>query len=559
MLSLAVIVALYLICYGLLHPGYAINDDLKMISMVAGYPGLSPTPFLVFSNVLWGFILMPLYALRVALNWEMILFSTINLISLWTLLYILFSAPSDRTSRVLGTALLLANGLYFSLNLTFSSTAALASFAGFTAILAGTSRGTVHHRALAVGGVALIVCGSLIRIQMLLLVLPPILTAAAFLYRAFVPRQLVVAIGCAALLVFTGYAFDRLYVRAHPDWNTYYFYNKIAQMVQDSHRLENMHLEIRRIGWSGNDQELFARYFFPDAGVYSIDRLQFLVGRVSGIGQNPLYSAQAFLDRVATLQALPFLLACAAIWLWEFSPGRPSYARVAIPLVIGASLAENLALVWIYKNPNYVLFSLLATASILVILLPGWPSIGNAGTGQPRMTTRRRVAVAFGAGLLAILAVVGSVAQAAITSSENARKQTEYAMVLSDLGSLQREGRIKPNAVIVSPAHGIPWDWSNPLLLDLPGIPYLDTGWSTFSPPYDEALKKFDLDPLPESLYKNDHAYLITESIFKGFLARYYQEHDSITVRFETLYVLPNPYHYEGYEDVELYRVIAAP
>ena len=42
---------LFLICLGLLHPRYAINDDLKIIAILAGYPAGNPAPFPVFSKV----------------------------------------------------------------------------------------------------------------------------------------------------------------------------------------------------------------------------------------------------------------------------------------------------------------------------------------------------------------------------------------------------------------------------------------------------------------------------------------------------------------------------
>jgi hypothetical protein len=157
------------------------------------------------------------------------------------------------------------------------------------------------------------------------------------------------------------------------------------------------------------------------------------------------------------------------------------------------------------------------------------------------------------------LALGSGVRQSLLASTDHLRKQIGYAGIKEDIRQLQQSGRLAPDAVIISPAHGIPWDWSNPLLVDFPSIPYLDTGWSTFSPAYEEALRKFEIGSLPQSLYENDNLYLITESIFKVFLSRYYQEHLNTAVTFETLYKLPNPYHYEGYEDVELYKVLKQP
>ena len=47
-------------------------------------------------------------------------------------------------------------------------------------------------------------------------------------------------------------------------------------------------------------------------------------------------------------------------------------------------------------------------------------------------------------------------------------RQTAYQNELSDLKTLQAQGRIQNSALIVSPAMGIPLVWSNPMFLDLP-------------------------------------------------------------------------------------------
>ncbi len=389
--SLLITLGFYVVFYGLLHPGYAILDDLKIISIAVGYPGVQPAPFLIFSNVLLGLVLAPLYTLGTALNWEIILFSIISLLSLWVLLYLLLSSAAARTHKAFGALLLLACASYYALNITLSTAAALASFAGLSAVLTGAMVSTRRRTGLALAGIVLILCGSLVRIQMLYLTLPLVLASVPFLYRLVRLRTLSLVLASATALVFGGYAFDQLYVRAHPDWNTYYFYNKIAQMVQDSHRLENLHLEIRRIGWSANDQELFARSFFPDAGLYSVDRLRYLADHVSGIGQNPLYSAQSLVTRVASVWTAPFLLVCLATWLWAFAAGASAGTKAAIPFILFVSLGEGFGLIWIYKDPEYVLLASLANTAILSILILAWNTTQgtNFSTLKPRRRFRR--------------------------------------------------------------------------------------------------------------------------------------------------------------------------
>jgi hypothetical protein len=391
---------------------------------------------------------------------------------------------------------------------------------------------------------------------MIVLVMPLVVVSGVFILRALEARTLAASLGIAALLVAAGLAFDRLYVHADPNWNTYYYYNSVAQKLQDSHRLENMKLEIRRVSWSDNDQELFARYFFPDAGVYSIDRIHYLVAHVAGIGTNALYSAQSFLSRVSSLGAAPYVFICLGVLLWALIGKYPTSVRIATALTAGTALAENAALVWIYKNPDYVMLSLLASAAVLCILLVATAASTDRFTvGAP--APAKAGALASGAVLLAALIAIG--VQTVLVSRVHARKQRIYGQVLRDLDSLQASSRLPADAVIISPAHGLPWDWSNPLVLDLPQVPYVDTGWNTFSPYYDEALARYGSAPLLDALHTQSNAYLMTESIFQPFLKRYYQEHEGIQVTFRDVYSLPNPDNYEGYEGVVLYKVEKAP
>ena len=91
--ALLVTTVFFALVLGILHPGYAINDDIKIIAIAAGYPGVQPSPFLIFSNVLLGFLLVALYKIPSSVNWEIILFLVVDGISLYTLLNFIASSP----------------------------------------------------------------------------------------------------------------------------------------------------------------------------------------------------------------------------------------------------------------------------------------------------------------------------------------------------------------------------------------------------------------------------------------------------------------------------------
>lgn len=551
-LSALVTAAFFALCLGILHPGYAINDDIKIIAIAAGYPGVQPSPFLIFSNVLLGFLLVALYSLPSAVNWEIALFLVVDAISLCTLLYFIFSSTGSRALRGLGALLLLACAAYYPLRITFTSAAGLACVVGLTAILTGAFRGR-ESRVIMGLGVGLTFFGSLIRLEMLAIGVPLALTYALMLRKSINGRAASVALMSAAMLVLTGYGVDRLYVRAHADWQAFYAYTKAAQSIQDSHRLENLHTEIRRIGWSKNDQEVFARYFYPDAETFSLEKLQYLAARVPGTSQNLGYVMEAFAQRLLARRAVLALLVCLAALMLTLENRASLSAAWIVPFFAATALGINLVLMGIYKSPDYVLFSTLGNAAMLSLTIP-FVLTDTAPDATKAGGWRRSALVA--ALVVASSAIVMGIWQALNESGENRANESAYVQILSEVARLRRDGSMAKDAIVVSASHGIPWHWANPLWIQFPGFVYLDTGWTTFSPYYQEILRTYELEPLPESITSSNRLYWASKPVFQVFLARYLEEHEGRDVRFQTVYRLPDVNQPEGERGIELYRLV---
>ena len=167
-LCTAVFFALYLSVFRL---GYLVNDDITMISLVSGYLGGKPVPFMVYSNVIWGFLLIPLYTIHSNLNWEIWLFILVNFLSVWALVYVALSRPLHIAYKLAGVLAILACDGFFLINITFTVIATFAALAGSCLILmAAYSLIPLKRHWLVCGGL-LILIGSLIRIESILLVL----------------------------------------------------------------------------------------------------------------------------------------------------------------------------------------------------------------------------------------------------------------------------------------------------------------------------------------------------------------------------------------------------
>ncbi|HEY9152423.1 MAG TPA: hypothetical protein VIN60_06010 [Anaerolineales bacterium] len=109
--------ALYLLVFRL---SYLVDDDITMISLVSGYWGGKPVPFMVYSNAIWGFLLMPLYAIHSNINWEIWLFLAINFLSVLALIYITLSRPFHFIYRIAAVLAILTCDGFFLVNIAYT-------------------------------------------------------------------------------------------------------------------------------------------------------------------------------------------------------------------------------------------------------------------------------------------------------------------------------------------------------------------------------------------------------------------------------------------------------
>lgn len=530
-----------------------INDDIGIIMLASGYLGGKPAPFLIYSNVVLGWILNLLYALPVGLNWEIILFIALNFLCVWALIYLVLSRPIKNLPKLTGVLAVLFCDSYFLINLTFTTIAAFTGISGFALILMTAQKKSPVHKRLLAAGITLIWAGGLIRLEAVLLVFLILLPALVFCFRSFDLKRLIIALSVGGCLAGGFYAFDRAYVRSVPDWNAFDIYNQTRSMLQDTPRWNKMEAKTGDIGWSANDLKLFLAWFFPDEKTYSLANLQYLVEHVPGRQGSLRAPVVSFLRSLTHLEALPYVLMIAFIWLAILF--YPALRRAAIPFafVLASLVGINIYLAWAMSDPDRVLLPSMAAGVIFGLCFLDWRSNGSMELlpSSRRDVLRPIVLVATLASVM-ILVLVESIQ----TTGFNLTKQTTYRQILSDLDDLQRSGAIAPNALIISPSYGIPLEWTDPLTLSFPRIQYLDLGWLTFSPPYYEVLRQHDIASLPAGLYQKENVYLLSKPVVVKGLLQYIQEHEGVNASVETLYSLPNSRREFGYNNLQLYKVV---
>jgi hypothetical protein len=553
-LALLLTGATLFVVLGFLRPGYWINDDLKIAWLLAGYPAAGdPIPFAVHSNVLVGLLLVPLFNYAGSINWFAIFLELTNAVSAAILVYLAMSAFRQPRQRLIAGLVVLGGMALFFLEVSFTISAFLASLAGFVLVWTSTQHPTLR-RGHALAGIAMVLLGSVIRLEMLLMAtaisLPPLLFLSIRL------RRFVSILAIIGFVVFAAYALGRLYVRARPDWNTFYAYTQVREQIHDTHRLANVHGQIRRIGWTPNDQELFARWHYPDQSTYSYEHLAYLQEKVSPFSQNPGATLAAWFPQMLGGRNTPYLVVLLGILAWAASQQLDYRRQFALAGTALAAIAIDAALAIVYKNPDYVQACTVAAAALLAAPLLRPDEVRRQlprGSGDPRGPARLGLACV---GL--VLIAVGTALELGnvfSSSSTNALRREEYAQIRSDLLALADTHVLPQLALIVTPAHGLPYEWSDPFELDRPVPAFLDTGWITFSPSYRSTLEKFRIDSLPEALVSRDDVFLMTQEDLTPFMSRYYDEHYGMAVEFDPLYQMPNPSHWAGYDRIFIYRI----
>ena len=534
------------------------DDDITMIQMVSGYLGGQPVPFMVFSNVILGILLNLLYRLPTHLNWEILLFFGIHFLSAWCLLYVVVSLPLKSASKLLGMGVVLLSDSLFLLNITFTTTATFSVVSGFVAILAAAYTGSRLPRRMLVLGGLLIVAGSLLRVESFLLALLLVFPVLIMIQRFFCLKNLILSSLAAILVVAIFYVFNIFYVSSSPEWNSFYAYNDIRSQLQDTPRVHpsNVKNAYNDVGWNFNDYNLFMSWFFPDEQLFAGSRLQYLVAHIPGTEKN-IFSAvlsyfypKPFFNGI---DSFPYFLMIAAELIALAI--CPSLRKAAWPLLVLflTFLVLIFYLIWTEKVPLRVWDSFLAVMTIFGWSVLLWARLG-ADPSRPSLRTgsllRAVVPALLGAaGLLALYYAV-------MTTRLNVQRQTAYQNVLSDLRALQAQGKIQADALIVSPAMGIPLVWSNPMFLDLPSPQYIELGWLTFSPSYYTVLHEFDVPSLPAGFYQNDNVYLMIKANLIGGVIEFIADHEGVAVVPQVIYSPPNHYFDSDYNNVRLYKLI---
>lgn len=330
-------------------PRWATNDDVAMSMIAHGY-GLAAhgSPHLVFSNVLWGYLVRAIPSINGVLGYSLATMAVL-LVFGWATLYFLLRLGAGYLPGLLAVALLIAQPTLIS---QFTVNAGLLTVAAVI--------GWQVHARLGGMGSLVVACllaffGYLIRYQEFLLVLGvalPLLPWRALRER----RQMQIAFLLLSVAIASASVFDR-WSYSGPEWQHFGEFNSARIPFTDYGAGE--HLKQRpeimtRHGYSQNDINLIVSYFFVDPQIADPKSLNAMLAELGplpkqeGSVQSGFVAIKALFGPVLLPLLLSALLLLVLMPRWSVAiawmlclaalfamgiMGRPGIVRVYVPLM----------------------------------------------------------------------------------------------------------------------------------------------------------------------------------------------------------------------------------
>ena len=527
-LTLAPVAVAILVAQFCFTPLFQTNDDVGMQLLAQGV-GMSGerTPYILFSNILLGRLLVALYGMA-DWPWYRLLGLSVQAVSGVTLVAALRPVGSQRRGWLWIGAYFAVFGLSFLIRPQFTIVAAEAQIAAVLCLQAAWRRGRIGA-----GSAALVVlltaAAAAIRLQSSLLIVTLFAPQIAFeaIGRCFAasPKQAVRACVTAfaplAVAVVAGFGltannaaeYDR-----HPGWREFLEFNRLRAEFNDFERVAynpQTAAIFDEVGWSENDVRMFRTWFFTDRQLFSLEKLRTLVARASVSRPRP--DAHAFvafgrelLRDPATRTMLALLVATAL----AIPAGQWHRLRWLLSAAVGLSVVGYLVYE-LNRAPPRVYQPLLAFLVCEAIFL--------SSGAQPASKSRGH---AFRCLLTAVCCFAVAWSWCGWMRFE-LRESRQAAQVSRRFVEVAHELSQPPRRLYVTWGAAFPYELVPPLdpLGEFRDLRILSLGVMTQSPVTDARLTEFGITDLYQALYQRDDILLISTEAHNRLLVDFVLEH----------------------------------
>lgn len=259
---------LYILAVGLVFGiRYEVNDDAIISNIAAGAYGPA-SQYLIYVNILFGWVLKPFYALIPGINWFFVLLLGGGILCFTLLGRLIMQRMGLRRGIILYGIFLLMAGFEFFHRFHYVRYAGLFLTVGLVLLAQNLGR----WNAGSIGGILLAFTGSLLRFEQLFSI--GALSAALLLYLFFTlkkPLRLHAALGVALLLAlcFGAKAADTMLYRANPEWERFVRFNAARNEISDFRIQFGTPEHLAQLGLSENDFTTVLNWGYYDPEVFT--------------------------------------------------------------------------------------------------------------------------------------------------------------------------------------------------------------------------------------------------------------------------------------------------
>ena len=513
--------------------GFESNDDVGMAQIVSGVTTGTPSPELIFSNILIGSVLTFLYRLTDRVNWYTLYLLATHWAALTGLLWAFLRLRPARTTVILFALLFCEFEVALLLRLQFTSTAILAAVSGVLLLLSRDEAGGRHTATSLAYGAALVVLAGLIRPDAMyysLVLLLPLLVYEAVFFRRWRPFA---AIGLCVVAVAAASAADEWHYRSDPAWREFMAYNRARAFIHDLPIVayeHNSRFFFDRIGWSYTDWGMFTNWFFTDRETYSRPKLEAVLDRFEGSTWRRSKPDTYLAESLRPLSVFPPMLYANLVLALVLAAG--SRLRVLLVVVAEYLLLDGLLMTFaLYaKLPTRVVLPAYYSAAAAVFYVVfREASLRRHLLPLPFTWDRLRPLKAVAATAFAVyyaLAFFDVTLIDASRSDFNRRDQQVLALFVHTLR--ERYVANDPHAVFLNWGGRFPMFFTAPLdnYAEIRDLRMLGLGWNIHSPPFDAAVARLGLSDLYQATYTLPNVYLFAVPYSLQQLQRFVQEHD---------------------------------
>jgi len=151
----------------IIGPKHETNDDMALSLLVEGAYGVR-TPYMIYSNIIWGYLLVGLYSLIPTIKWYMVLMLLMLFVAFVSVTYILLRSQGKKIGVVTSTTMLLFLGYQSYVVFQYSRIAPVVTAAGLLLLFYAIEHTDIksERRICIILGTLMAVWGSLVRFQM---------------------------------------------------------------------------------------------------------------------------------------------------------------------------------------------------------------------------------------------------------------------------------------------------------------------------------------------------------------------------------------------------------